>query len=140
MGEVVSTVPVQLPQPRPLLVVPSAHLQCQQGSTEVATEGLATEVVPPWWEVATEALVMEVVLLVAPSAHPQCQQGSTEEVLARPPWQRLSWAPAMASRQPIIEGPRTFLFRHPVSMTTAQLSIDGIGALLSSLALSSGLD
>merc|ERR1711870_148929 len=32
--EVVSTVAVQLPQPRPLLVVPSAHPQLQQGSSE----------------------------------------------------------------------------------------------------------
>merc|ERR1711870_124711 len=32
--EVVSTVAVQLPQPRPLLVVPSAHPQSQQGSSE----------------------------------------------------------------------------------------------------------
>merc|ERR1712187_790371 len=32
--EVVSTVAVQLPQPRPLLVVPSAHPQLQPGSSE----------------------------------------------------------------------------------------------------------
>merc|ERR1712187_717880 len=108
-------------------------------------EGLATEVVPPSLrpsrprptEVASsEALVTELASLVVPSAHPQCQPGSTEEVLARPPWQRLSWAPAMASRQPIFEGPRTLprsptlfsgrdLSRHPVSMTLGQLSIDG---------------
>merc|ERR1712048_870698 len=32
--EVVSTVAVQLPQPRPLLAVPSLHPQLQQGSSE----------------------------------------------------------------------------------------------------------